>query len=140
LGIGLTNVRAHDEGHGPKLTDVAKQGGVVSPVIDMKDSKKGAKAAIVYKAELVRAEDGMVSVYLYDKEMNVLDIAKFGQAAKGYVETEKKGKISKAPFELKRAEGVFAGQSPKPSTKPFNIDVTFKEGERELLVAFDNLD
>ena len=140
LGLGFTIAQAHDEGHGPKLTDVSKQGGVVSPVIDLKDVKKGAKAAVFYKAELVRDEDGMVNIYLYDKEMNALDISKFEKVAKGEVETEKKGKYTKVPFALKLVEGVFTGQPPKPSTKPFNIDVTLKEGGKELLVAFDNLD
>ena len=60
LLLSASPVLAHDEGHGPKLSDVAKQGGVVSPVIDAKEHDLGAKAAVVFKAELVRAEDGTV--------------------------------------------------------------------------------
>jgi len=131
---------AHDEGHGPKLTDQGQQGGVVSPVIDKKELSKGAKAAVVYKAELVRSEDDQVSVYLYDQQMNPLDTAKLGKSAKGVVETHTKGKATTVPFTLNLAEGAFTGKSPKPARKPFNIDVTFTEGTRALLAAFDNLD
>ena len=131
---------AHDEGHGPKLTDQGQQGGVVSPVIDKKETSKGAKAAVVYKAELVRSEDGSVSVYLYDHDMNALDTSKLEKSARGVVETLTKGKASTVPFNLSLVGGAFTGKSPKPAKKPFNIDVTFKEGNRELLAAFDNLD
>jgi len=137
---GGARLHAHDEGHGPKLTDMGQQGGVVSPVIDKKEMSKGVKANVVYKAELVRFDDGKVSVYLYDNDMEPLDLAKFKTEAKGVVETEKKGKISTVPFALKLEEDAFTGKAPKPSIKPFNIDVTLTEGDRELLAAFDNLD
>jgi hypothetical protein len=141
LGLSLSAPSiAHDEGHGPMLTDQGKQGGVMASVIDVKDSKKGAKAAVVYKAELVRSEDGTVRVYLYDKAMTPLDLAKFDAAAKGIVETEKKKKFTRTPFSLKQEDGAFVGTAPKAPMKPFNIDVTLKEGTRELLTAFDNLD
>jgi hypothetical protein len=130
---------AHDEGHGPKLTDQGKQGGVVSPVIDAKDASKGSKATLIYKAELVRSDDGTVRVYLYDKDMNSLDLAKFG-TAKGVVEFKKNKKWSKEEFTLAPSEGALVGKAPKVNTKPFNIDMRVKEGSKELLAAFDNLD
>lgn len=131
---------AHDEGHGPKLTDVGKYGGVVSPVIDAKETNLGAKANLVYKAELVRMEDTGVKLYLYDKEMKPLDPTRFTNTAKAVVEVMKKKKATKTPFELTLTDGAFLGTYPKPSSRPFNIDVTVKEGAKELLVAFDNLD
>jgi hypothetical protein len=132
---------AHDEGHGPKLTDTAKQGGVLAPVIDSKDADKGAKAELVYKAELVRAEDGTVRVYFYDKDMKpLLSNSKFEKTANGIVEVIKKKEVTKTPFSLNFEEGAYIGKAPKASSKPFNIDVRVKEGERELLVGFDNLD
>jgi len=134
------SLRAHDGGHGPKLTDEGKQGGVVSSVINTKDLKKGAKAEVIYKAELVRSEDGMVSVYLYDIKMNTLDMSKFERKAKGDVEVQVKKKHTTTPFELNLADGRFVGAAPKASRKPFNIDVYFKQGDRQLLAAFDNLD
>lgn len=136
-----TTVFAHDEGHGPKLTDAGKQGGVVSPVIDSKQVKSGAKAEVIYKAELVRSEDGTTRVYFYDKDMKPLPLSKFDKTAKGYVEFKKKdGKWSKQEFALTQEDGEFIGKAPKAESKRFNIDVLAKEGGRELLTAFDNLD
>jgi hypothetical protein len=132
--------RAHDGGHGPMVTDQGNQGGVVSSVIDKKDIKKGAKAAVLYKAELVRAEDGIVRVYLYDIEMNELDLSAFEKTAKGNIEVEVKKKFINTPFELNLTDGVFTGSAPKATKKPFNIDVYFKSGELELFAAFENLD
>ena len=140
LVLAVSSVLAHDEGHGPKLTDMAKQGGVLAPVVEAKDHELGAKANVVYKAELVRSEDGTVRVYLYDKDMKALDLKGFDKKASGVVEVVKKGKVSKTPFSLELKGGAFAGKPPKPSRKPFNIDVTLVEGKRKLLSAFDNLD
>lgn len=131
---------AHDEGHGPKLTDQPKMGGVVTAVVEAKDAAKGPEAPLVYKAELVRSEDGKARVYLYDKDMTALDLSTFDKKAKGVVETIKKKKVSKVSFELALLDGAFVGRPPKPAKKPFNIDVTLQEGKRKLLAAFDNLD
>ena len=45
---------AHDEGHGPKLTDPAKFGGMIAPVILKKDVPIGRKAKMHYKAEVTK--------------------------------------------------------------------------------------
>lgn len=131
---------AHDEGHGPKLTDAGKMGGVVTAVVLVKEAKLGPKAALLYKAELTRSEDGVVRVYLYDKEMKPLDPARFGKSAKAVLESHRKKKTTRTPFVLALEEGAFTGKAPKPAGKPFNIDVTLQEGQKELLAAFDNLD
>lgn len=131
-------VFAHDEGHGPKLSDMPKQGGVLAPVIDAKEANKGAKATLVYKAELLRSEDGAVRVYLYDKDMKPLDLSKLNNKAKGIVEVFKKGKATKTSFELTLKDGAFVGTPAKPAKKPYNIDITLTE--RTFLAAFDNLD
>lgn len=131
---------AHDGGHGPKVTDAPRQGGVLAPVIDLKDLKKGDHAEVIYKAELVRSEDGSISVYYYDKTMKPIDLSKFDKTAKGVVETVKKKKVTKAPFALNLVDGIFSAKAPKAPSKPFNIDVVVKEGGRDLLTAFDNLD
>ena len=138
--FALTPAFGHDEGHGPKLNDAPKQGGVVSPVIDAKEIKKGAKAAVVHKAELVRAEDGSVKFFLYDDKMNPLDLTNFEKTAKGVIEFKKGKKWTKKDFSLKQEEGAFTATPPKAPSKPFNIDVHVKEGGTELLAAFDNLD
>lgn len=130
-----TGALAHDEGHGPKLLDAPPKGGVLAPVIDMKDRDK-----VLYKAELVRSEEGVVRVYIYDNDLKPLDAARFAKTAKGDVEIKRKGKFHKTPFTLTREDGVFVGKAPKPAKKPFNIDVHLKEGKRSLFCAFDNLD
>lgn len=134
------NVFAHDEGHGPKLTDTPKQGGVLTSVVLAKDTSKGPAAELIYKSEIVRSSDGKVSVYLYDKSMNPLKSSSLATTASATLITEKKGKISTQNFTLKFVADHFEGQSPKPQRKPYNIDVKIKEGDRELLAAFDNLD
>lgn len=139
LALAL-NAFAHDEGHGPKLTDAPKQGGVVTSVVLAKEASKGPKAELIHKAELVRSADGTVRVYYYDKAMNPLKAGSFAATAKAILITSKKGKISTQNFELKFVEDHFEGKSPKPSRRPYNIDVKVMEGDKELLAAFDNLD
>lgn len=131
---------AHDEGHGPKLTDGGKMGGIMTAVVLAKDAKLGAKAPLVYKAELTRADDGTVRVYFYDKDMKTLDIAGLPKTAKASIEAKKRKKWTSTPFVLKKSADGYEGKAPKPASKPFNIDVTIVEGKRELLAAFDGLD
>lgn len=131
---------AHDEGHGPKLTDAPKQGGIVTSVVLASDAPKGTKAEMVYKAELVRASTGKVSVYYYAKDMSPLRPESFAKKAKAQLITEKKGKVSVQNFELQFVDDHFEGQAPKPARRPYSIDVKVMDGPRELLAAFDNLD
>ena len=131
---------AHDEGHGPKLTDTGRQGGIVAPVVDAKDASKGAGAQVLFKSELVRSEDGSIRLFLYDKGMNPVDLGKFGKTAQGTLASKKNKKWSKDSFALNQEDGSFVGKAPKASSKPFNIEVRVKEGSKELLTAFENLD
>lgn len=131
---------AHDEGHGPKLSDTGKYGGLVSGVVLKADAKKGASAALVHKSELVRSADGTVRVYLYDEKMAPLDLKSFDAKATALLGAKVKGKFTESPFTLELKENAFIGKMPKPGSKPYNIDVTLKESGRELLTAFDNLD
>ena len=131
---------AHDEGHGPKIVDAGKMGGVVTAVVLAKEAKLGPKATLLYKAEITRSEEGVVRIYLYDKDMKPLDPVRFGKSAKAVLESHKKKKTSRTPFVLTLEDGAFTGRAPKAASKPFNIDATFKEGNKELLAAFDNLD
>jgi len=135
---------AHDGGHGPQLTkDAGRRGGVLTAVVAKSDANQGEKAALVHKAELVRSDD-KIYVYIYDAEMKPLDLKAFGASASASLLTsskDKKGKATwkNADFSLELKDGAFVGKMPKPESKPFNIDVTFKEGDRDLLSAFDNL-
>jgi hypothetical protein len=131
---------AHDEGHGPRITDSAKQGGIVASVISTKDAAKGTKAILIYKAELVRTEDGSVRVYFYNKEMSPLNVTQFDPTAKGILEFKKNKKWNQTPFSLKQEDDAFIGKVPPLSTKPFNIDIHVKENGNDLMAAFNNLD
>lgn len=132
---------AHDEGHGPKLTDSPRQGGVLTSVIMAKEAGIGTKAKMVYKSELTRTSDGTVRLYIYDDKMNPVDLKRFAPIAKAVLISQvKKGTYDKAAFDLNIGEGYFFGKSPVPKKKPYSIDVVLKEGDKTLLTAFDNLD
>lgn len=133
-------VYAHDEGHGPKLSDTGKYGGLVSAVVHKVDAKKGSSAALVHKAELVRSGDGTVRVYLYDAEMKPLDLKGFEIKGSASLGAKVKGKWKDTSFPLELKENAFTGKMPKNDSKPYNIDVTVKENGKDLLSAFDNLD
>lgn len=138
--VGASVANAHDEGHGPKLSDTGKYGGLVSGVVLKADAKKGAGAALVHKAELVRSADGTVRVYLYDDKMAPLDLKGFDAKGSASLAAKVKGKYKESSFSLEQKENSFVGKMPKPEGKPYNIDVTVKENGRDLLTAFDNLD
>lgn len=141
LALGLAQLSfAHDEGHGPKLADTGKFGGLVSAVVAKSDAKLGGKAPLVHKAELVRSTDGTVRVYLYDDKMTPLEMKGFNAKGAATMAAKVKGKWVDTEFPLELKEGHFTGKMPKPKGKPYNIDVTVQEGGKELLSAFDNLD
>jgi hypothetical protein len=131
---------AHDEGHGPKLSDTGKFGGLVSGVVLKSDTKLGGKATLIYKSELARSSDGTVRLYIYDQKMKSLDLKNFNNKAMAVLASKVKGKWKNTEFQLESKNGSFLGKMPKPETKPYNIDVVIKEGDKELLTAFDNLD
>ncbi|MEW6057105.1 MAG: hypothetical protein AB1540_10865 [Bdellovibrionota bacterium] len=153
---------AHDEGHGPKLTGVGDEGGMLYSVIEKnpkKVAKKGAekhsdKPSLVYQAELVREKDEQgnpkIKVYLYEAEMvdgklKRLEAEQMPDGAHGIVEVmkdlKKKKWVKESEFKLAKNEKFLEGKPKSPSKKPFNIDVTMKEKSgRELLVAFDGLE
>ena len=130
---------AHDEGHGPKLTDTGKFGGLTSAVVEKKDAGLGAKAKLQYKAELVRSSDGKVQVYLYDEAMKPIDLSTWGKKGKVTAAPLKKG-VKAKDFDVSLDGKAYTGKIPEGITKPFNLDFTFTEKGRELLSAFDNLD
>ncbi len=140
LSIFSGGLWAHDEGHGPKLTDTGNYGGIVTAVVLAKDADKGEKAALVYKAELVRGEGGTVRVYIYDKEMKLVDVGTLEKTAKATLISPKGKKFLTEEFKLSLEGTSYLGTSPQPSSKPFSIDIIFKSPNGNLLAAFDNLD
>lgn len=131
---------AHDEGHGPKLSDTGKYGGLVSAVVAKADAGQGAKANLVYKSELVRTADGEARVYIYDTDMKPIDLKTLEAKASASLASKVKGKWKNTEFPLVLKDGAFVGKMSKVASKPYNIDVTFKDNGKELLSAFDNLD
>ena len=140
LTVISTVTSAHDEGHGPKLSDTGKFGGLVSSVVKISDKKLGAKAPLVHKAELVRTSDGTVRVYFYDEALKPLDLKDFEKKASAVMGSKVKGKWKETKFEIELKDGSFTGKMPKVEGKPYDIDIHAKEGKTELLSAFDNLD
>lgn len=137
--LSAVPARAHDEGHGPKLTDSGRFGGLVSAIVNKKDANLGAKAKLQYKAELVRSPEGKVQIYVYDMEMKPLDAAVLGNKVTATADPHKKGAKPKT-FEATFDGKSFVGQIPQGLAKPFNLDLVFTDKGRELLSAFDNLD
>lgn len=130
---------AHEGGHGFGLEESPTHSRVIASVIEVKDAKLGPKAAMIYKAELIRWDDGAMRVYLYDKRMRALDISTFDKSAKAVLLAGEK-KAKKMPFSMSREEGSFIGKAPKAPSRPFNIEIIFKEGKQALMAAFENLD
>ncbi len=133
------SISAHEGGHGPKLGDSGKYGGLVTAVVLKADADKGPRADLLFKAELVRTE-GMVRVYLYDKTMKSVDLKEFNDKAEVTLATKVKGKWKNVTFPVERKDNVFQGKMPNPEAKPYNLDVTWTKDSKALLAAFDNLD
>jgi hypothetical protein len=133
-------VFAHEGGHG-SVAEGGKFGGVTSPIVDKAEAGKGDHAHVLYKAELVRAASGKLSLYILDNKMNLVDLAAFGNEVKAKLEVKKKGKFTYfGDFTLKKAGNHFEGQLPKVEYKPFNIDLFLTKGSQQLFVGFSNLD
>lgn len=136
----ITPSMAHDEGHGPKLSDTAKYGGAIAPAILAKEVPLGRKAKMIYKGELTRAQNGTIRIYVYDIQMKLIDLEKFDTTANATLEFKKNKKWTKTVFKLQQKDNAFVGKLPPITRKPFNIDVILREGNHDILIAFDNLD
>ena len=124
---------AHDEGHGPKIVEAAKRGGVLAAVLDTKNR------SVDYKAELVRT-GGKALVYIYDTSLESTDTSSLSKTAKGVLEVKRRKDASKTQFDLELKEGLFEGVLPKTKGRPFDIEVSFKRGDKNYQVVFENLD
>jgi len=129
---------AHDGGHGPKAVETATQGGVRASVVNKSDANLGTKAEKRFSGELVRSEDGSVSVFVTDASEK--SVTGLNAKASAVLLFKKNKKLVSVPFELAYSVDSFKGKLPKPGNKPFSIEVTFNDGKQELLVAFEYLD
>lgn len=133
-------VFAHEGGHG-SLSEGGKFGGITAPVFLAKDMKHGHKDKVRFKAELVRTSSGKLSLYLFDSKMELLSLDDKFSSPVGKLEAKKKGKFTYfGEFTFKKSGTHFEAQLPEVEYKPFNIDVTFKNGGEEFFVGFTNLD
>jgi hypothetical protein len=131
---------AHEGGHGD-VEEGGKFGGVMSPIVAKSQAGKGNDAKFLYKAELVRAESGKLSFYIFDDKMNLMDLKEFGPEINAKLEVKKKGKFTYVgDFKLKKDGNHYTGQLPKINYKPFNIDFFLIRGKQDLFVGFSNLD
>lgn len=131
---------AHEGGHG-EVGEGGKFGGVMSPIVDKAQAGKGNDAQVIYKAELVRAESGKLSFYIFDTKMNLVKLDKFASEISAKLEVKKKGKFTYVgDFKLTKNGNHFTGQLPKIDYKPFNIDFFLKHEQQDLFVGFSNLD
>jgi hypothetical protein len=140
LFMGFSTSYGHDGGHGPKLSDTGKHGGVVAAVVLASERKLGPKAKLVYKSELVRLANGTVQIYLYSKDMKPLDLKPFKTEGQGTLEYRKKKKTHELTFVLTKDSQVFKGKAPRSPKRPFNMDIRVSQGKQMFLAAFDNLD
>lgn len=134
------NLFAHEGGHGD-VDEGGKFGGVMSPIVDKSEAGKGNNAKFLYKAELVRAESGKLSFYIFDQKMNLVDLKEFSPEIAAKLEVKKKGKFTYVgDFKLTKNGNHYTGQLPKIDYKPFNIDFFLKHGSKDLFSGFSNLD
>lgn len=140
LTIISMSVMAHEGGHG-SVAEGGKFGGIMAPIVDKAEAGKGEKAKTLFKAELVRAASGKLSLYIFDEKMNVMDLASFGNEVEAKLEVKKKGKFTYVgTFKFKKASNHFEGQLPQVEYKPFNVDLFLSKGQQKLFVGFSNLD
>ena len=131
---------AHEGGHG-SVAESGKFGGITAPIVDKAEAGKGEKARTLYKAELVRAASGKLSLYIFDEKMNLMDLATFGPEIEANLEVKKKGKFTYfGKFTMKKAGNHFEGQLPQVEYKPFNIDFYLTKATQKLFIGFSNLD
>lgn len=135
-----SSLLAHVGGHG-EVKEGGKFGGVMAPIVDKAQAGLGSKAKTLYKAELVRAESGLLSLYLFDDHMNLLSLEEFGPEVVAKLEVKKKGKFSYfGDFKFKKDGNHYTAQLPKVEYKPFNIDLFYTKGSQNLFSGFSNLD
>jgi len=140
LSLFTLSIFGHEGGHG-EVSEGGKFGGVTSPIVDDKQSGMGTKATTLFKAELVRAESGKISLYIFDDKMNLVSLDQFGPEVEAKLEVKKKGKFTYfGNFKLTKHGNHFMGELPKVEYKPFNIDLYLTKDSKKLFVGFSNLD
>lgn len=132
------NLLAH-EGHGEAPRDPSRFGGLLSGVVEAKKMKKNENNPVLYKAELVRSEDGTLRLYVFDLGMKSIGLDQFSQKIEASVENIK-NKI-KLNFSLEKSGEYYLGKMPKVTKRPFDLFFKLKDNKgKELFIGYDNLD
>jgi hypothetical protein len=133
---------AHDEGHGPAVKDAGLYGGILAPAMKESDLKAHShERAVKFKAELIRAQDGTLTLYFHTPDMKKAEFAQFAEKAKVKMEVKKAGKYSYVgEFEMVKKGHSYTGKLPQVRTRPFNLDVFVTVNNEKLFVGFSNLD
>jgi len=126
--LGGLMAYGHEGGHVHGGADTGKK------MADLTDGK----GATIGKASLERDENN-VRVQLFDTKMEAMKLEGFDKTAKATMKMGKKS-AKTTNFDLALEGNAFTGTAPTATKKPFDINVTLKEGERKLLVTFKNLD
>lgn len=139
FGLVSQSVFAHEGHHEQKHSGVGKFGGVMTPVTHPEDVWKGTKSEID-TVELVRSADGTVRLYLYSIDKKKSDVKKLAPKAMASIVIKIKGQDKATSFDVALADGVYIGKMPKPSKKPFDLVVTFKQDDKPITAEFHDLD
>ena len=130
---------AHDGDHGHKIIRSGKYGGVLTQVSSGSSQSEAEKSKAMYTAELVKDDEGTISIYLYDQNMKPIELNRFSSKASGTLESGKR-KRAKTLFFLSKRGLSFSGKLPKKKRHPYNITIELTEGSKTLSMAFNNLD
>ncbi len=137
------NAFAHDEGHGPAVKEGGLYGGILASVMKEADLKGNhhAKATVHYKAELIRAQDGTLTLYFLTPDMKKHDLTGFENEVTVKMEVKKGGKYTYVgEFKLTKKDHLFSGKLPAVRTRPFNLDMFPVVNKEKLFIGFSNLD
>lgn len=137
------NAFSHDEGHGPQVKDGGLYGGILASVMKEADLKGNhhAKAHVHYKAELIRAQDGTLTLYFHTPDMKKHDLSGFENEITVKMEVKKAGKYSYVgEFKLTKKGHLYSGKLPPVRTRPFNLDMFPVVNKEKLFIGFSNLD
>jgi hypothetical protein len=126
---------AHDEGHGPKVSDNANE----RAVILAKDAKLGTKAKAVSSATLERLGDDDIGVILKSTAETLGETA---QAT--LIPTSSRKKAKPQTFKLAKVtedgKTLYKGVLPHLGHGLYELEVKFKLGSNDVLVAFPNVE
>jgi len=153
--FATTRLLAHEGGHHPAVTDGGHYGGLVTELTAKHeahdhDSDHNHKhvhshsheheSKSKFKAELVRATDRTVHLYIYNDAMNPLDPKNLGNEVKATLAQGSGKKTKREMFSLKFNGKSYMGVSPTIIQKPYAMEFMVPIEGQEQQASFTNLD